>query len=378
MKAIGITGSYGGLNAGDEAILTSMITTLRRAVDDDVALTVFSRVASHTRAHHDVEVAVPVRDLARKEALEHVASLDLLLLGGGGILYDGEARQYLREVRLAQQAGISTMAYAVGAGPLTYAEDRRAVRETLPRMDAVTVRDAGANRILEDIDLDCEVEVTADPALLLDAQRFGETQLRLEGIPPGRRLVGLSLREPGLAAPDLDAAASHRVLAHIADFAADRFECDIVFIPMEECDVRLAHAVIALMTRAHRAHVLTGGYEPRQLLGLMEHLTMVIGMRLHVLMFAALAGVPVFALPYAPKVTDFLDGVGMPPNARVTSESVGALLAAIDRTWDLREQIAADVSKHIGSLRLRSLRTVDVALDCLSRTTTRGHTSLTA
>jgi polysaccharide pyruvyl transferase WcaK-like protein len=95
-------------------------------------------------------------------------------------------------------------------------------------------------------------------------------------------------------------------------------------------------------------------------------------------MFAALAGVPVFALPYAPKVTDFLDGVGMPPNARVTSESVGALLAAIDRTWDLREQIAADVSKHIGSLRLRSLRTVDVALDCLSRTTTRGHTSLTA
>jgi polysaccharide pyruvyl transferase CsaB len=365
MTAIGITGSYGGLNVGDEAILTSMIATLRGALGD-VSLTVFSREASHTRAHHAVEAVVPVRALARREALEHIASLDLLLLGGGGILYDGEARQYLREVRLAQEAGIPTMAYAIGAGPLTYAEDRRLVREILPFMDAVTVRDAGTNRILEEIDVDCDVEITADPALLLRAESFSETQLRLEGIPRGRPLLGMSLREPGLAAPGLEAEASHGVLAHIADFAADRFECEIVFLPMEDCDVRLAHAVIARMTRAHSAHVLTGRYAPGELLGLMEHLTMVIGMRLHVLVFAALAGVPLFALPYAPKVADFLDSIGSPPNARVDSESVGVLLGAIDRTWDLRDELAAGMATHVEALRRRSSRTVDVALECLS------------
>jgi hypothetical protein len=42
---------------------------------------------------------------------------------------------------------------------------------------------------------------------------------------------------------------------------------------MEECDVRLLHAVIARMTRAQRGHVLTGGYTPRELPGLMRHLT---------------------------------------------------------------------------------------------------------
>jgi polysaccharide pyruvyl transferase CsaB len=373
--AIGITGSYGGLNAGDEAILTSMIATLRRALGD-ISLTVFSRAAPHTRANHDVEVVVPVRALARKEALEHITSLDLLLLGGGGILYDGEARQYLREVRLAQQAGIPTMAYAVGAGPLTYAEDRQLVRETLARMDAVTVRDAGTNRILEDVELDREVEVTADPALLLEPERFSRSELRLEGIPPGRRLVGLSLREPGPAAPGLDAESSHRVLAHIADFAADRFESDIVFIPMEEGDVQLAHAVIARMMRAHRAHVLTAEYTPGKLLGLIEQLTIVIGMRLHVLMFAALAGVPLFALPYAPKVVDFLDAVGAPPSARIGSESVGALLAAVDRAWDLREQLAAETSAHVPALRQRARRTAEVAVECLSGTTPRARPAL--
>jgi polysaccharide pyruvyl transferase CsaB len=375
MTTIGITGSYGGLNAGDEAILTAMIATLRGALGE-VSLTVFSRMASHTRKHHAVEEVVPLRGLARKQSVEHIATLDLLLLGGGGILYDGEARQYLREVRLAHQAGVATMAYAIGAGPLTYAEDQRLVREILPLMDAVTVRDAGTSRILEDLDVDCAVEVTADPALLLEAERFTETQLRLEGIPRGRRLVGLSLREPGLAAPGLDAEATHRVLAHIADFAADRFECDVLFIPMEACDVRLSHAVIARMMRAQHAHVLTGRYAPRELLGLMRHLTLVIGMRLHVLIFAALAGVPLFALPYAPKVTDFLETIGTPPNARIDGESVGALLAAIDRTWDLRDALAADVSKHVVELRRRSSRTVDVALECLSRAPARDRAAV--
>ena len=371
MTAIGITGSYGGLNTGDEAILTSMIETLRAAVAD-VSLTVLSRDAAHTRAHHDVDAAVPVRSLTRQAGLELMASLDLLLLGGGGILYDGEARRYLREVGLAQDARIRTMAYAVGAGPLTYGDDVRLVREIMPRMDAVTVRDAGAKRILEDIALGCEVEVTADPAVLLGADPFGEAQLRAEGIPRDRAIVGLSLREPGLAAPGLDADGYHAVLAHIADFVAERFEAEIVFIPMEACDVRMAHAVIARMTRVERAHVLRGRYSPRELLGLMEHLTMVIGMRLHVLIFAVLAGVPLFALPYAPKVVDFLETIGAAPSMPPASESVGALLAAIDRAWDLRGQQAMGLAAPVEALRRRARRTTEVALECLAAGTARA------
>src|SRR4029077_1271945 len=94
---VGIPGSYGGLNLGDEAILQSIITQLRRDLPQ-VEITVFSRDAEDTKRRHGGERAVPVRKLSRAEVLPEIERLDLLVIGGGGILYDADARIYLREV----------------------------------------------------------------------------------------------------------------------------------------------------------------------------------------------------------------------------------------------------------------------------------------
>jgi polysaccharide pyruvyl transferase WcaK-like protein len=232
-------------------------------------------------------------------------------------------------------------------------------------MRAVTVRDPGAKRILEHVDVDCAVEVTADPALLLEPERFPIERLTAAGIPSGRRLVGMSVREPGLAAPDLDEAGCRAVLAHTADFVAHRFDADIVFIPMEAGDVRLSHSVIAHMVSAGRAHVLKGDYRPAELLGLVEHLDMVIAMRLHLLIFAAVAGTPLFALPYAPKVADFVAALGLPATPAVRLDSVGSLLAAVDRAWDLGHHGRSRTDGPLSVLKALSRRTLDVALGCL-------------
>ncbi len=93
---VGISGSYGGLNLGDEAILKGIVKELRRALP--VEITVFSRDAEDTRQRHEVERVVPVRKLSRDEVLPEIQRLDLLILGGGGILFDGEAQIFLREV----------------------------------------------------------------------------------------------------------------------------------------------------------------------------------------------------------------------------------------------------------------------------------------
>jgi polysaccharide pyruvyl transferase CsaB len=365
LASIGISGSYGGLNRGDEAILTSMLASLRARLPG-ASLTVFSRDEAHTRAHHDVAVVVPVRELTREEVIHHVEPLDLLLLGGGGILYDGEAHVYLREVRLAQKLGVATMAYAVGAGPLTHTRERRAVREVVYRMQAVTVRDLGTKRTLEhDADVECHVEVTADPALLLASEPVPSERLRTEGVPEVGALVGMSVRERGLAAPDLDAEGFQTVLAHTADFIVNRFDADVLFIPMEAGDVRLSHAVIARMDRADHAHVLTGDYRPAELLGLMEHLDLVVAMRLHVLIFAALAGTALFPLSYGSKVANFIDALGLPAPMQITRASVGTVLAAVDRAWDLREASAGRLRAPVSSLQERARRNIDIAMECL-------------
>jgi hypothetical protein len=71
---IGISGSYGGLNLGDEAILQSIVAQLRASVPCEI--TVFSRDAKDTAARHQVERSIPVRDLSRDEVRREVAELD--------------------------------------------------------------------------------------------------------------------------------------------------------------------------------------------------------------------------------------------------------------------------------------------------------------
>src|SRR5262249_30035915 len=247
---------------------------------------VFSRNAGHTRAQHDADHVVPARELTREEIVPEIKRLDLLLLGGGGLLYDGEAQVYLRGVRIAQALGVPTMAFAIGVGPLNGSEERQATREALPRMQRVTVREPTAKRLLEEIGVDAEIAVTADPALLLTPEPFTEQMLAAEGIRCERNLVGMSVREPGGAAPHMGPA-YHDLIANAADYMVERFEADVLFVPMEPGDLRHAHAVMAHMTGGRRAYVLREAYSPRHVLGLLPRPGRSRGMRLHFRRFPA-------------------------------------------------------------------------------------------
>ena len=362
---VGISGSYGGMNLGDEAILESIVTQLRAALD--VEITVFTRDAADTLRRHRVEHAVPRHDLTREEAHREIERLDLLLLGGGGILFDADADEYLREVSLAHEARVPVMVYAVSAGPLADAHVAERVRAGLAEAAVVTVRDRDGKRVLEDLGLAREIIVTADPAVLLEPEPVAPERLRLEGVDPGRRLVGFSVREPGPAAPHIDVEHYHALLAHAADFVIDRFDADVVFVPLERehQDLQHSHAVAARMQRPERAAVLKGEYSPGELLGLMRHLVFAVGMRLHFLIFAAAQGVPFVPLPYASKVTGFLESMGLdaPPLERA---GTGSVLAAIDRSWDHRHALKRRMAKAMPELKRQARRTNELAVELLA------------
>jgi polysaccharide pyruvyl transferase CsaB len=359
---IGITGSYGGLNLGDEAILHSIIAQLRR--DLPVEITVFSRDPEDTKRRHGVERAVPVRKMSRAEATPEVERLDLLVVGGGGILFDAEARIYLREAQIAKEKGVPVMLYAVGAGPLKHASVQAAVREVLEQVDVVTVRERSAHQVLEEAGVHREIIVTADPALLLKPEPLPRGALRSEGLEGRRRLIGMSVREPGVAAPDIDPKEYHALLANAADFMVDRYDADIVFVPMERSvlDSQHSHAVIAQMLRAQRANVLKAVYTSGQLLSLMSKFHFVVGMRLHFLIFAAMRGVPFVALPYAGKVSGFLEELQI-PSPPLQLVNAGRLAAYIDESWDQMRSTKAKLEKNLAPLQKRSQETHRILLE---------------
>jgi polysaccharide pyruvyl transferase CsaB len=361
---IGITGSYGGLNLGDEAILHSIVAQLKR--DLPVEITVFSRDPDDTKRRHAVERAVPVRKMSRAEAIPEVERLDLLIVGGGGILFDAEARIYLREAQIAQEKGVPVMLYAIGAGPLKHAGAQAVVREVLDQVDVVTVRERSAQQVLEETGVHREIVVTADPALLLKPEPLPRGILRSEGLEGRRRLIGMSVREPGVAAPDIDPKEYHALLANAADFMVDRYDADVVFVPMERSvlDTQHSHAVIAKMLRPQRATVLKGEYSSGQILTLMGRLDFALGMRLHFLVFAALQGTPFVALPYAGKVSGFLEDLKLPapPLALVNP---GRLIAHLDESWDQRRSLKSQLAKTVPPLQERSRETIKIALGLL-------------
>jgi polysaccharide pyruvyl transferase CsaB len=362
---IGITGSYGGLNLGDEAILQSMIEQLRREMPG-VEITVFSRNAEDTKRRHKIERSVPVRKLSRAEVTPEVVRLDLLLVGGGGILYDADARLYLREVLVAKEHGVPVMLYAIGAGPLKDPAVQQAVREALDGVAAITVRERSAQQCLEECGVHEEVVVTADPALLLKPDALPRSALKGEGLEGRRRLIGMSVREPGVAAPDLDPHMYHSLLANAADYMVDRFDADIVFVPMEHSmqDLQHSHAVIAKMLRPQGARVLNGEYGSAQILALMSRFHFAVGMRLHFLIFAALRGVPFVALPYAGKVAGFLEDLNL-PSPPLNLVNPGRLCAHLDQSFDDRRTLKGLLAKSVPALQERSRQTIKIALEVL-------------
>jgi len=369
---VGISGSYGGFNLGDEAILHVIIAELRRAVP--VEVTVFSRDPQDTRRRHPVERAVELRRTPRSEAQEVIGSLDLFILGGGGILYDGDADMYLREVFLAHDAGTPVMVYAVSAGPLTDQGVRSRVRDAVDGAAVVTVRDQSSRQLLEEVGVQREIVVTADPAVLLPPEPLTLDEiLRAEALDPAARLIGFSVREPGPAAPDLDVEHYHRLLANAADFMVNRLDAEVVFFPLEQrtFDVQHSHAVVGRMSHAQRATVLKRPYTPGQIVSLLRHFDFAVGMRLHFLIFSALAGVPFAALPYAPKVTGFIEELQI-QDRPLALMSAGELIANIDRAWDLRHEQRARTESALGELQARANVNTELALGLLSRARSTG------
>ncbi|NLL14908.1 MAG: polysaccharide pyruvyl transferase, partial [Fibrobacter sp.] len=314
------------------------------------------RDPADTYRRHKVEKSVPVRSLSRRESELIVKDLDVLIVGGGGILYDFDAKIYLREAQIAYEKSVPTMFYAVGAGPLNDPESQKLVREVLNYASIVTVRDKPSFRLLEDIGVLREIVVTADPAFNLQPDPSPSDKLAKAGIGKGRKLIGMSVREPGRAAPDLKVEHYHRFIADAADYLIERYNAQIVFIPMERktlFDLHHSYAVIAKMVWPQFVSVLDAEYTPDQIMRIMKELHFVVGMRLHFLIFAALQNIPFVPLPYSGKIIGFLEemGLDMPPFENITS---GRIITFIDKAWDQRDKILDAIKQSLPGLKKRA------------------------
>jgi len=325
-----VVGGYGYRNSGDEAILASLLRAL-----EGRRVTVVSRLPAETTAMHGVR-AIPLTG-----ALGALRRHRTLLIGGGGLFgvdMGGYGRLLPAYGLAASSLGLAVALHGVGidrAIPTTAAVPLRLLAR---RAAEVSVRDAESATVLRAWGVAAAVGPDLSSWLPPAKAAAGAAVLRAGGLDPRRPIVGLALTavNPALVDAVLDASVA----------CIDAFpEVQFCFVPMSQHPFVRRHNDLVLgrrlQARASRLVVLDGTSHPALLLAAYGHFSAMVSMRYHGLLFAARAGVPLIAVPYAQKCRTWLAEraeVGVEPDGRAW---VGRLRDILDKPVPARARRVA-------------------------------------
>jgi len=331
-KRVLVLGAYGTANLGDEAILESLLNTLARS-PEPTRVTVLSTDERATTEQYGVPAVFGGwrRHLLRKIRLFRES--DLLICGGGGLLHDtfpnrlvrGAAPRYSFLMLLARLLGCRVAVYAQGIGPLRTRYGRWISSLALRSAHLVTVRDAGSAEVVRDITRSrVRAHVGADPAVLLDP-------IPKDDVAPLVELAGFIGRgekddsRPLVAVcprpwfhrrdiwPDGEPLSANYVenLRQIVSGLCRDVDCRVFLVPFDyHEDLPLCRDIEQRAGRTRNLRVVDTPLRPREMMGLLSAVDLLVGTRLHSLIFAARVGVAPLAIVYDPKVARFMEQIG--------------------------------------------------------------------
>ena len=305
MSKIVISGYYGFANAGDEAMLTAIVKSLRKA-EESVDLTVISGNPQNTSTKHLVN---SIHRFAPCKIYSALANCDLLLSGGGSLLQDVTSKKsllyYLAVILLGKMMNKKVMLYAHGIGPIRSNVLRKITKMVCNKVDLITVRDTDSLDELRRLGVtDTKIKLTADAVLTLaQADKVqGFKLLQNFNLSKDKPIVAISVRNWGSDDKYL------QEMAKAADMLSKEKTVQIALLPLQYPADVVACKKLQQFMKAE-AVILDTAFDTEQFLAIMGCFDLLIGMRLHALVFAAVMGTPFIALSYDPKIDGFVKEV---------------------------------------------------------------------
>jgi polysaccharide pyruvyl transferase CsaB len=305
---IALSGYYGFDNAGDEALLSAITSTIKKYAAE-AEFVVFSGHPEKTRELHGIRAVHYMNPLQLSREL---FTADLLISGGGSIFQDVTSARslpyYISVVALSKLLRKPVVFYAQGVGPINRRFSRFLMRLVGNRVDLITLRDEASASFLKELGITRPpLKVTADPVFSLQSGAAEQEAMRclLQGREVSGQLIGISVRNwPGLEEQE-------RELGHLLDnLVLQGYK--IIFIPLAYPeDLTACRRLMGLMRED--ALLIDRKLSSREHLALISMLELVISVRLHALIFAASQGVPFAGISYDPKIDAFLELFGLLP-----------------------------------------------------------------
>lgn len=297
MKKILLAGYYGFGNLGDEAILEMAIKQILE-ITDRKNITVLSGNKEVTRTKYNVNT------IDRYNVFSIVNQLmksDALVFGGGSLLQDITSKRsiyyYLFLIRLAKLMNNKVIMLSQGIGPIVNEKSKKAVQSTLGLVDYITVRDRHSKEFLESFGMDSnKISLSTDPVINL---RAGENYIFKHS---GRKKVCFSLRNWK------NTDVSQKISKLALKLIENNIECCFIPFYYNE-DLELIDEVEKSI--GDKAVYYKEKLTTNEAFDIIKGMDVLVGVRLHSLIFAAAANVPFVAVSYDHKVDHFVSSVNM-------------------------------------------------------------------
>lgn len=341
-----LCGAYGKGNAGDEAILRAILTQLRD-IDVDMPFWVMSRNPEATKKKEKVKsffiFNVPAFLMSLRKAR-------LFVNGGGSLIQDITSSRslyfYLFTLWAAKRCGCKIIMYGCGIGPISGKRNRKIAGRILNKTaDIITLRDSVSRKLLSDIGVTRpEIILAADPTINLEyaSAHCVEKAFALEGIPADMPKIGFCLRPW--------ATFNHpEYVAQAAEYAFKSHGLTPVFLPIETPRDNAVSQMLSSMLDVPN-YVCTHEHSVDELIGMLGSMDMVLGMRLHSLIFATAGGTPVVGISYDVKVDSFIKDIGSTACVPLASLSVEVLCRHIDTIVAQGKGAGADTKKRLQTM----------------------------
>ena len=329
-----LSGYFGFDNAGDEAILYSMIHCLRK-LKPELRITALSGNPKKTRELYEVNAVNRWNPISVTLAL---LSCRLFISGGGSLLQDVTSSKslsyYLAVIRLAAFLKKRIMIYSQGIGPLTNEKNRAKVSGILNRCEVITVRDESSAKLLKELGVRQDVQQVCDPVMALGSEDIDEKEiagdLRALGIPDENGKE----QKPLLLAIIRNWGENKHIMpiAELLDMQA-RDGWNILLVPAQyPGDMEAINRIAESMKE--QVLIIDKNLTARRFLALTAFADKVLSMRLHGLICAMAVGRPMLGLSYDPKVDAFMKQAGLEryclPYDGFSKEMAGGLMRELD------------------------------------------------
>lgn len=298
-----LSGYYGFDNVGDDAILLSIIQALKKW-QSDIEITVLSNNPTATEQTYGVKA---VNRWKMKEIRQLLKTADGLISGGGSLMQDQTGMKtipyYAGVIQIAKWLKKPVFVYAQGMGPINNSLSKFIVRKTFNKVEQITVRDKASKTLLTEIGVRKETKIVPDPVMGLNGGDFHCEWLDQESL-TAESYISVSVRDwPSTIA-------YKEKIAHSLDQLVRQGE-QIVFLPMHgEHDLKTSQEVATLMQE--KSLIAPSDLSIEEKIAVIGQSQLLIGMRLHSLIFSAIYATPFIAISYDPKIDAFADIVDQP------------------------------------------------------------------